>query len=76
MIVYQTRETFLSDTIGKREEGEDTGNEPGTDSDTSVCFHLPSPKKDSGKNPSRTAVLWGQKEALDCQLPGDLSQSF
>lgn len=52
------------------------GNEPGTDSDTSVCFHLPSPKKDSGKNPSRTAVLRGQKEALDCQLPGDLSQSF
>ena len=75
MIVYQTRETFLSDRIGKREEEEDVGNEPGTDSDTSVCFHLPSPKKDSGRNPLWTAVLWGQKETQDCQLLGDLSQS-
>lgn len=54
------------------EEKEDAGHMPGTDSDMSVCFHLhPLPrakkkKKDSGKGPSGTAVLWRQ----DSRPPG------
>lgn len=40
MIVYQTRKTPLSDTIGEREAGEETGKVPETESDKSVCRHL------------------------------------